>query len=1456
MISNATEIMEQTKDPSLPRDLPAPDHLPQEDSSFMSLSMATHKDSSTSAWNSGRKRNISNPKDESAVDSIPKAHIFQNQGAFEYDQENFVPHKKPRLDFDKTPSDSTHLPMEVWQHVFSFLDPKTLGILLRVNRTFNSYLASSDIHPDDTPTYGVLRPVNPMSIWSKSRRFFYPVMPKPLAGMTELDMWKLIGATSCQFCKKKGLNNSSPRSASPWERGPGLDGVRIIWPFGIRTCSQCFFARAKKDVDVMLSPLPTFLLEGLVFVLMTPSMHMIQPMILRSRQFPPGLQMDKYYHDSDIKGLLEEFERVKAFGAATLEEWTKGLGGERLRKTAHIARWEQWENSGGLHHIKPQFSTPINCIPLTGSSCQPEYREGPVVESAPLSLTHKLADKEGFPSGSNHQDDPSPEPALNLPQSRSERRLRDVNEAKALRRVEIERRCLELSPPLTAQILSHMDSFLAAIQIPHTLSERDWDVLKPRLISQREGAEKKESDRLRQSQLLKVKTEERQQEEAQLKEAKASLDHEWDEVQRPIRDELSLFAEDFINENWQGGSLLTKDKCAQFAADVLMHVRNKFCSRVQQEDAVAQASGVPVQADSSSLLPARKLILENMKWVFDNKIKPLTEKHQKELFLCNGCDNNLRFYGFEGVIQHYAAKHTTALSRGNVVVYWRAEWPEKPPFHPNPNAARALIQASSQGGFAQTHGYTGQQNTTNLYMATPEQRHRMLSDAQFQSPRSFGHSPYAYMHGPFQPPSPRMSPYYATPHSNYVFPTTSAMTTSAYDQSSMRSPSLNSHPSPATYHSHMSQALHAYPSPAYGPSSLYSPGLHNTSHGKGSGAVSQYMDPERMDSYQNQLNDIAQISRDVWNATSGIKDLPASIRAFVLIYHVILTGNRQFNIDPSITLFSDGLNNHPQMKPMRNLNGLVCKCCADKENRDVVNCHSPKPKLYSLPALISHFQWTHMEHSSPRFGTHQSKGDCGFDWRTDMISLPSDSSIRSSLRTPGMDDFKLQIILDALESTFATPSTLYSRAVEPIRSSATLHRSDLESRSNPRPELDDLKGNQIHDSDPYANLPRRSINTESDIENRANQSMHENKYCEDRKTRFFLRSPRTVIKSENESTDSALMEVDQQELSGCPSFHQIRRRDFRSPQSRFVRLPENDLQMRILEPYEESHPLSSLRPNSRPINHRYAWLPSDQYDVVMSDNQIDAKRPSEPSRYYSLDGGTVLKDEGPLTTYTKKDHITEKQGIIGPYPEDSASGQEQIVYEGEEYQDSRTNSQSSRQTYHLQTLEEPGWRRALAGDDIMEHSLYAPQAEYAPNRAWKRRREVIPAREIEARRQNRASGSPEISYVPVGRKLSGHLDGRRPSSRFDRYEAQRYEPLSSSSRSSSIKDGPHSSSHFIRDQQHTQPQAPRYYIEESAHPYAILGANQSFTPDVRRDVHGYTKTFGGEQAYYDTTKEM
>lgn len=357
--------------------------------------------------------------------------------------------------------------------------------------------------------------------------------------------------------------------------------------------------------------------------------------------------------------------------------------------------------------------------------------------------------------------------------ARPERSIRDANEAKAARKIEIERRCQEFNPPISPNVLRHMKAFQAACQISSPLTEKAWEMLKPRLEAQRDEAEKVEHERAAQMAALQVKLEDRRQQDASLKEVREVLEREWEEVQRPVREKLGACADEITQRDWMEGRSLTKDNCPQFAADLLIEIRSRFYADLAQEDEATLAAGQEIREDPPTGPPTRRLLLENMKWVFDNKIKPLTEQFRKELFLCNGegCEGNPKWYGFEGIIQHYGAKHTTAFSVGNVVVCWKeADWPEEPPFHPDPSKARhgfynGYPSSSMAGQGPPQHAYSAynyggySQGPAPITQAASRTPHPFVQS----SPGPYGQ--YGSTNGPFPPPpAPTSANFYGPPH--------------------------------------------------------------------------------------------------------------------------------------------------------------------------------------------------------------------------------------------------------------------------------------------------------------------------------------------------------------------------------------------------------------------------------------------------------------------------------------------------------------------------------------------------------------------------------------------------------------------------------------------------------------------------------------------------------------------
>lgn len=189
----------------------------------------------------GAKRKLSDATDANNVAPVPTQESAKKRklstASAKQDGE------KPRI---------PQLPAEVWQRVFVHLPPAMLCRCLRVCKSFNQWLTSTSAPPTarkDTPKIQVL---DSESIWTNSRKTFFPTLPRPLAQFSELGMLKLVGGRSCQFCHRPPV--PSP-ATTVLNAGPGPNGLRVIWPFGIRSCGLCLQPRSLK-VNPTLQPPP------------------------------------------------------------------------------------------------------------------------------------------------------------------------------------------------------------------------------------------------------------------------------------------------------------------------------------------------------------------------------------------------------------------------------------------------------------------------------------------------------------------------------------------------------------------------------------------------------------------------------------------------------------------------------------------------------------------------------------------------------------------------------------------------------------------------------------------------------------------------------------------------------------------------------------------------------------------------------------------------------------------------------------------------------------------------------------------------------------------------------------------------------------------------------------------------------------------------------------------------
>lgn len=866
------------------------------------------------------------------------------------------------------PGDRSLLPAGIWHRVFAFLSPRSLGALLRVNKLFNGYLDSysafgnTALYPENA---NLFKPMKPDTVWQHSRRLHYPRMPSPLRNRTELDMWRLCCTKTCQYCGVTKPIDQQQENADLWHPGPGVHGLATVFAFGITCCGPCLLKHSVKEIDLLLSSTtPSSLIPALAFVFVTPELQVIPSSILETNAGDNKLETTKLYSVSSITAAKEELNVVQSLGTAAVEEWLKGLGAQGKDLRIDTSRWEKWAATGGLAQMCQSVQTLEN---------------GSIDELMP-----------------DRDHEPRKTPQVSLEEryseacSRPDKTQEEAAAQKALRRAEIERRAMLLDPPLPPNVVVHMPSFQAAIQITAALDENAWNTLKPELLSQRADAERNINRGPTESRGTSIET--------KVETTREVTDQDWDDIQGPVRARMSKYADEIIRGSWNKGRKVNKENSPRFAAGVLLSVRSRFYADVAKDAADAIAAGRRPVVDPQDGPFTQKLTLENMKWVFDMKIKQHTESHRKELFLCSGCESH-RFYGFEGVIQHYAAKHTKALSLGNIVVHWRAEWPEQSIFKPNGRSTKGSQQVAGKGT-AQGHAATGPR---------PPYGHDTLSRSGSLLP-----SP-VYRFPPDQVPP---LCYQATQAGPY-----NPLSTYSTDASTPRAP----YPPPKFG---PSGAPQFYPvvSSGFGPippgpqeqppNMLGTPFVeqpHSTLPHQGNPQPPSAA-PHGMpltSSYTTQLENLARIARDIWNSLSTTRDLPGPLRVYITIHHVVKRFWHKFGETPSLRMFNDGLSNNKAMRPVRNINGLRCRSCTLGLGPPV----NPERTMFSLPQLVNHFENQHVG-----FQQVGHRSELGLDWTQDMILMPDASEIPDLKAIIGSKGHKFNLVNEAIPWVFNKPS--------------------------------------------------------------------------------------------------------------------------------------------------------------------------------------------------------------------------------------------------------------------------------------------------------------------------------------------------------------------------------------------------------------------------------------------------
>ena len=148
----------------------------------------------------------------------------------------------------KPPKNPSALPESLWQRIFGHVPPVFLGRLMRVCRSFNTYLTTKTGSQMESfsPLSHNMEPTAAEQVWIASRKRFCPGLPKPLHGLRELDMWRLLRGSRCQLCDKYKRHVYTSELPNSWEMSPERDGLRFVWPFGIRCCIPCLRKSCEK----------------------------------------------------------------------------------------------------------------------------------------------------------------------------------------------------------------------------------------------------------------------------------------------------------------------------------------------------------------------------------------------------------------------------------------------------------------------------------------------------------------------------------------------------------------------------------------------------------------------------------------------------------------------------------------------------------------------------------------------------------------------------------------------------------------------------------------------------------------------------------------------------------------------------------------------------------------------------------------------------------------------------------------------------------------------------------------------------------------------------------------------------------------------------------------------------------------------------------------------------------
>jgi hypothetical protein len=155
----------------------------------------------------------------------------------------------------------------------------------------------------------------------------------------------------------------------------------------------------------------SILLPGLPYAYFTSELSFVTSVALRATSPPLGLDLTRYYSQSQVDQIKREMDHAISLGRPAAEEWVKGIDDIGRQKMEDSKRLEHWEATGGLqalrsrsrhappprHGLPTKPALPALSLPILPTNVQASSNSAGSPTESPLSAQYKPS-----PPGVNH----------------------------------------------------------------------------------------------------------------------------------------------------------------------------------------------------------------------------------------------------------------------------------------------------------------------------------------------------------------------------------------------------------------------------------------------------------------------------------------------------------------------------------------------------------------------------------------------------------------------------------------------------------------------------------------------------------------------------------------------------------------------------------------------------------------------------------------------------------------------------------------------------------------------------------------------------------------------------------------------------------------------------------------------------------------------------------------------